>query len=137
MTRLLKAFMILFFSSAVLAGCAKQPSPPMPRYRIATQIDIYCKQEDFVIHRQYTDPKKMEAVLIYLRLLKPQGTPAVDPEKADGDLYEITVTLLDGRKNTYLQKSHRYFSKDAVNWKNIDSRKAAELYRLMRYLPSD
>ena len=109
MTRLLKAFMILFLSSAVLVGCAKQPSTPMPRYRVATQIDIYCKQEDFVIHRHYTKANKMQAVLAYLRLLKPQGTPAVDPEKADGDLYEITVTLLDGRKSIYLQSPSLLF----------------------------
>lgn len=137
MSKLFKALFVLLFFTVIFAGCVKQQTAPLPGYRIAKQIDIYCRQENFVIHRHYTDSNKMEAVLAYLRLLKPIGKPAVDPNSAEGDLYEITVTLLDGRKNTYLQKAHRYFSKDAVNWKNIDSRKAAELYRLMQYLPSD
>ena len=79
----------------------------------------------------------MEKFLLYLRLLKTEGTPIRDPETVDADVYNITVQLSDGRQKRYRQKDHRYWSCQTQPWQTIDPAQASELYRLMRNVPED
>ena len=79
----------------------------------------------------------MQSVLLYLRLLKPFGKPDTDPELVAAPVFEITVQLSDGQRHIYRQKDHRYFSKNALPWENIDPARASGLYALMRHYPSD
>ena len=130
--RLLFLFCI---SALIMPGCAQTHTPPITR--VVTQVDISCERETLLLHRHYTDPQKMESVLLYLRLLKPIGTPQPPPEISDGALYEIILSLSDGSQRHYRQLDHRYFSKDAGPWMLIDPEQAAGLYFLMQKLPSD
>ena len=79
----------------------------------------------------------MEAVLMYLRLLDPQGIAESAPVPSKKDIYKITLHLSDGNKKIYRQTGHRYFSANNGGWKCIDPQKAADLYTLMRKLPDD
>lgn len=132
-----KLFLLFCFSAVIMPGCGKNNPSAASLTRVVTQVDISCKQPHTFIERHYTDPGKMEYVLLYLRLLKPFGTAVADPEQIHHDVYRITVKLSDGTKRIYQQKAHRYFSKDARQWQMIDPAKAAGLYRLMEKIPSD
>lgn len=125
----------LCFWMLILSGC-QQKEPPTA-CRVVTQVDIFCQHEDVQIRRHYTQPQKMEYVLLYLRLLEPQGVPQIDPEQVDADVYEITVKLSDGETKVYRQKDHRYFSEGTQPWQAIDPEQASLFYRLLGQIPSD
>lgn len=137
MKKNIKIFILLCFSAVIMCGCNTNDSQPKPLTRVVTRVDISCQQENMLIQRHYTDPQKMEYVLLYLRLLKFKGKPDRDPEPLDKDVYEITVHLSDGDKRLYKQKAHRYFSRDSRPWELIDPAQASGLYLLMQKLPSD
>ena len=133
----MKRFLLLLFFlvfSATLYGC--NPDQPAVSH-IVTQVDIFCQHEDVQIRRQYTDQQKMHYVLLYLRLLKPAGTPDKDPNTLGADVYRITLQLSDGREKVYRQTAHRYFCEGNRPWRNIDPEDAANLYFLMRKVPGD
>ena len=135
MKKLCKLFILLCFCSTILSGCRKNETKPL--CRTVTAVDISCQQEDVLIQRHYTDSRKMEYVLLYLRLLEPIGTPDTDPDEVDADVYRITLQLSDGEEKIYRQKDHRYLSAGSQPWKSISPAQAAGLYQLMRSVPSD
>ncbi len=130
-------FILLCLGIFIISGCGKQDTVAAPACRVVTQVDISCQHEKGLIQRNYTDNKKMESVLLYLRLLKPFGKPETDPERVDAPVFEITVHLSDGDRRIYRQKDHRYFSKNSRPWEKIDPARASGLYALMRHYPSD
>ena len=119
---------------AAMCGCQNQRKPLC---RVVTQVDIACDHAGIPIRRHYTDTEKIEAVLIYLRLLNPGGAPAKNPDEIDADVYEITVSLSDGQKKVYRQKDHRYFREAIGSWQSVAPDRAARLYTLMRHFESD
>lgn len=137
MKKAVKMFLICCLSAIIMCGCGVNHAPPAPLCRVVTQVDISCRTKHMLIQRHYTNPDKMEYVLLYLRLLNPRGKPDTDPDQINKDVYEITVHLSDGSKKLYRQKAHRYFSRDSRPWETIDPAQAAGLYLLMQKLPSD
>ena len=134
MKKSVRLLILLCFSAIIMSGCIQNNAP---HTRVVTQVDISCQQETFQLHRHYTDPQKMEYVLLYLRLLKPMGKTDPLPDDLKRDLYEITLSMSDGTQRSYRQLAHRYLSKDAGPWRPIDPKQAAGLYFLMQKLPSD
>lgn len=137
MKKAIKLLFICCFCLFILSGCIKNDTLQKPLCRVVTQVDISCQTEHMLMQRHYTQTNKMEYVLLYLRLLKPQGKPDADPDQINKEVYEITLHLSDGSKKLYKQKAHRYFSRDSRPWETIDPAQAAGLYRLMQKLPSD
>ena len=135
MGRFLKILFLACGVSTLLWGCS--PKKSYMQSHLVTQVDISCQHKDVKFSRHYTDEQKMSYVLLYLRLLKPLGTPETDPQAIDGDECRITVQLSDGRQKIYTQKAHRYFSGTAQLWQRIDPAQAAGLYRLIQVLPAD
>ena len=136
MKKTIKWILIFCACCFIFPGCTND-TPKKALCRVVTGVDITCKKEDLLIRRHYTDTKKMEAVLLYLRLLDPQGIPDSDPQTSKKDIYRITLHLSDGNQKVYRQTAHRYFSANNGSWKCIDPKKAAGLYTLMRKLPDD
>ena len=137
MKKVVNLFFLFCFVWIIMSGCENSYAKNASTHRVVTQVDITCQHKDLLIKRHYTDSKKMESVLIYLRLLTPLTEPITDADKINADIYEITVRLSDGAQRIYRQKAHRYISKDFRAWKNVDPAHAAQLYALMRYYPSD
>lgn len=135
--KFIKLFFLFCFSAIIIPGCGKNDAQPKPLTRVVTRVDISCQKENMLIERHYTDSRKMEYVLLYLRLLKPLGKPDTDPDQLDKDIYEITVSLSDGSQKNYRQKAHKYFSWESRPWQKISPAKASGLYALMQHLPSD
>lgn len=128
-------FSMLVLILLFLGGCQKKHQLQNPR--LVTQVDISCHKEDVQILRHYTDEKKIESVLLYVRLAEDGRPAAAAGDRATGEIYKITVTRADGEITQYRQKDHRYFSRDRQSWHEIDPEQAEGLYRLIRYLPSD
>ena len=135
MKKTVTVFILFCFTSIIMSGCLAKHSPPLTK--VVTQVDISCELEDTTISRHYTDTRKMEYVLLYLRLLKRRGKPDTEPDTLNKDTYEITVGYSDGTQKTYRQKAHQYFSEGSGAWQLIDPAQAAGLYKLMEHLPSD
>lgn len=119
----------------LLAGCGRASQKPVSH--IVTAVDITCQQEDVRISRHYTKSPKMEYVLLYLRLLEATGKPETDPDTLPDPVFEITVTMADGRKQVSRQKAHRYFSRDGGPWQAMDPAQSVGLYELLAKIPSD
>ena len=133
---ILFAFLLL---PGILSGCrryhASENTTISPR--VVTQVDVICKREDTSILRSYTHPKKMETILVYLRLLEPLGKAETDPERILGDQYEIVLRFSDGRQRIYRQRANAYLSKDFQPWYRIDPEHAGVLYSILQDMPSD
>lgn len=132
-----KKIIVLFFlciSVSCLWSC-KAGNTPQPR--VVTQVDIDWSREGVPISRHYTDTEKMEAILLYLRLVRQEGPPKTNPDELDGETYRIAVSLSDGQQHIYQQKKHRYFRRDSQPWQTISAEQAARLYALMRQYQSD
>lgn len=134
MKKKINLFIVLSIAAFCMCGCQGNQRPLC---RVVTQVDIACDHEGIPIRRHYTDTEKMEAVLLHLRLLRPSGAPAIDPEALDADVYEITVSLSDGQQRIYQQKDHRYFRKGTSGWQCIAPERASRLYTLLRQYQSD
>lgn len=137
MKKAAKFFLLFCFSVIIISACSKSDTPVQISERIVTRVDVLCRQDKGRITRHYTDNKKMEAILLYLRLLHPKSPPTTLPELSEQDIYEITVHLSGGKKRVYRQTGHRYFSKDNRPWQMIDPQDAYRLYSLLRLMPDD
>ena len=134
MVRFSKLIFAIYLCTVIMCGCGKENAKPL--YQAVTQIDIVTQYKDQLIHRRYNTPNKMRPVLLYLRLLKPQGKP-IEVDNSAADIYLISISLSDGSKHYYRQASHRYLSKNNGPWKAIDPAQAAQLYSIMRSFSSD
>ena len=134
MGKIAKIFCFAVAASLVLTGCKAEKVTPGSR--VVTGVQVTFQEEDAQLFRHYTQEQKMEYVLLYLRLLKKDGIAEPQPDTARRE-YCITVTHADGSCAVYRQRAHRYFSVDGRPWENIAPAQAAELYRILRYVPSD
>ena len=134
MKRLLRSFFLVLIAAALLAGCQKD-TEPLCRY--VTQIDITCSYDGTVLQRRYTSNDKMQAVLLYLRLLR-TDIPYFDlPDNKPDAEFQIIVSLSDGVQKIYSQKDYRLFKNGQDGWMGIAPEQAADLYRLVYFFESD
>lgn len=135
----MKTFAIILLSMIVLAlpGCDSDNVEYAVPSRVATSVDITCKRPSGTIHRHYSDPGKVEAVLHYVRLLKPKGPTVLPEEAAREDLYEIVIHLHDGGCRTHLQRGNTYAALHHRYWGQIQPSLGMRLGHLMALLPSD
>ena len=118
--KLFIAFVICFS----LFGCGKQPKS----LHLVTKISV---TDGKGITRDFTEPKKMETILYYLRGLDPLGRPQTDPERIMGESYRIHIEYADGGKSIYRQRANRFLSRDSHPWQTVDPKKAAVLRPLL------
>ena len=132
--RLISFAILVLFLFPLTFGC-RQKSQPV--FRFVTQVDISFRYNDILLQRHYTSDEKIEAVLLYMRLLHTGDAPTVNPEDITTDTYGITVSFSDGTRQTHTQKAHRYFRRHGSGWQTIQPLQAAQRYELMRHYPSD
>ena len=117
----------------IFSGCSRihMPENIDPGVRMALRVDVRCTQGGEAFYRSYTQPEKLEAMLLYLNLLNPKGRAEVDPEEFSGTANEITVYLSGGGKRVYRMRCDSFLSIDARPWQNVDPEHAADLYPLL------
>lgn len=121
----------LFLAAFLLPGCHQAPKPT-PLTRVVTQA-VICMDG---IERSYSTSDSVEAILAYLRLLKPHGTPG-NMADSPGSQCDITLVYSDGSRQYFQQRDNRYFLDQDGNWKNIDESKALGLSKLFHLLTPD
>lgn len=134
-----KFIVLLLICSFLSSGCSRihTPGEQEPAQRMVVQIDVSCSQDGESIHRSYTSENKMEAMLLYLRLLKSQGPAQVNPEELLGPVSKIVVQFSNGQQRIYRLRADRFLSTDSRPWQSVDQTHAQELYKLVMLMPSD
>ena len=125
---------LLVVIMCLISGCSRAEAPVS---RVVTKIDVVCTQSNTQVIRTYKHPKKMEALLYYLRTLRYCGKADTDPEQIRGDAYHIVLTYSDGTSRVYRQRANRYLSRDARPWEQIDPRQGRSLPLLLKLMPED
>ncbi len=125
------AFLALL--SWALTGCtAKEPAQPL--CRVVTGIQVTAAQDGNITHHSYTQPKQLEAVLNYLRLLDPYVSTAIQPDTFRTNAFRIVVSYSDGASTTYHQIYNEYLQTDGGTWKRIHTGYASRLPELLQKL---
>ena len=138
MRRFITIFVIFLLIAAVFVGCGKETaSSGLGMTRVVTQIDVTCKKGESALFWQYTNQEKMEAILLYLRLLHRLGGARIDPNGVEGDHYEIVIHYASGGKRVYYQHADRYISDNYKPWEQIDPEQGKDLMLLLKSMPSD
>ncbi len=130
---------IIFLSFVFLfAGCGRQENVQQsPAPRIVTRVEISRKAADGESLHNYTDSEKIRAILLYLRLLTPQGKPDIDPDRAQGPYYEITLYYGRDASKIYRQKGNKYLSVDAKPWALVEPDQGKHIESILKNIPSD
>ena len=131
-------FILLILLCSLLSGCGRdeEASVPVPP-RLVTQVHVFGTRGHKTVQRSYSSPRKMDAILTYLRRLEPYGRPSEDPERLLGDSYKVVVVLSDGSTHTYRLRAGRYISLDCRRWKKLDETQASRLFPLLLTMKSD
>ena len=129
-------YLLLLLLPTLLSGSAlRRNSTSVPS--LVVQIDVVCRREYSTFTRHYTQPRKIEPILNYLRMLTYHGRPETDPERLAGNAYEITLYYVNGQTSTYRQRADRYLSKDGQPWEKLRPEQAGLLFPLLESTASD
>ena len=130
------AFLLLLI--VLLTGCnQEQPVETAPLCRFVTRADITCYHGGQTVYKQYTQDRKIESVLYYLRLLQDKGELGQLPRDAEGVDYEIRLFFSDGTVRSYRQKGIAFISQNQGPWRILKPRQGRKLLTLFRLLSSD
>ncbi len=129
MGKIRKKVMLLLPVIFLLSGCRSAPEPaPVP---IVTGIRVQCLESGATARWEYTDPQKMEPLLVYLASLHPYGIAERNPEQVIGKAYRIDIFMSDGANHIYRLRADRYYSKDSAPWRLVDPKQAALLPQIL------
>lgn len=134
-----KVIALLLLPALLLSGCSRWSSGPAdePQCRVVTGVAVTYENGSMHAQRQYTEAEKMRAILNYLRLIDPYGTPDEDPNQVEGSLFRIILSYSDGCQKVYLQKADRFMMVDGGQWKRINPEQATLLSEIIGQMPSD
>ena len=132
-----RSFAVIVLLSLLLTGCSNinEETPGQPN--LVTGITAVCRKGAMELTRNYSNQEKVRSVLNYLRLLKTYGPPETDPNTAEGQRIQITVTFSDGSQKIYDQWDDQYLRSDGGPWQVISSEQGQELYLLLGMMESD
>lgn len=102
---------------------------------IVTGVKVQCIHEDVHYFRNYTDSRKVEAVLNYLRLCRFAGLPEDTPPAQPDSRSVFTVFLAGGNQRIYQFLDGQYLSKDGGPWELVEL--PEETYLLLQAIPGD
>lgn len=132
-----KTVTLMLITLFLLSGCSRidQQTPGKPK--VVTKITADYFSGSVTLQRAYTDAEKMQAVLTYLRCLRPFGAAETDPETADGSRVHITLYYSDNTTKIYQQRADQYLRVDNGVWQNILPERGRELALLLGLMESD
>lgn len=128
----MKRIGILLVLAVMLTGCGRHAEIPC---RVITGVDVQYQQGGAWVERTYFQQESMEAVLNYLRMLKPEGI--VLPDDPQTINCQITVHFSDGTDKLFFQQGNIYLREGDGAWEKIDRQQAQLLYPLLLLMPSD
>lgn len=132
-----KMMILLLLLLPLLYGCSNIDQQMPGRPKVVTKVTADYVSGSITLRREYTDSEKMQAVLTYLRCLRPFGTVESDPETAEGSQVRITLLFSDDTTKTYDQRADQYLRVDQGSWQNIPPEQGRELALLLGLMESD
>lgn len=134
----MRRWMFFLIICLLVSGCTYYaPHGENHPVRVVKRIDVISTQDGSVTRFCYTDSKKMETVLHYLRNLQPDKYTPITPDTFRTDAYEIRLTLSDGTQTVYHQIYDEFLQKNGGRWKSIDRVQGATLPQMLSIMPSD
>ncbi len=130
-----KCALILILITVLLFGC-RRPDTTVQR-NVVTEIRITCQTATELIERRYTSQDKMRSVLLYIRSVSSPFSAPEEPGEEDGERVTITTISADRTTKNYSQQGMSFFREGEGNWKIIDPEKGANLWLIIKLLPSD
>ena len=131
-----KIFLILL-SLFLLSGCRKQHDDTLTPLNLTKSITINCQHRGHPLVRTYTDPDKIDVILIYLHRLS-HGNQLIFPlDHPGGDRCEITLHLWNGTVRSYELRNKDALQNYNGNWYYVEPEKANILYHLIEHIESD
>ena len=127
------AFILCFL--ALLSGCARK-TQEVP-HSVVSYADVVCTHSGEAYQLTYRHPKKLEAILNFLRTLRDQGRPEISPEQLGGDRFDIRLTMPDGTVRTHRLQDYAYFCRSGGKWEKIDPLQGRSLMILLKLMPED
>ena len=124
----MKKLAVFLWLPVLLWGCAKEEAPIGPMCRVVTQIRVSATVDGGASIKTYTQPREMESILCYLRLLEKGNRADIDPDSFRSDSYEITVYYSDGQRTTYRQLHDQLLQTDDGPWQVIEAEKMEVLF---------
>lgn len=124
----MKKLAVFLWLPLLLWGCAKEEAPIGPMCRVVTQIRVSATVDGGASIKTYTQPREMESILCYLRLLEKGNRADIDPDSFRSDSYEITVYYSDGQRTTYRQLHDQLLQTDGGPWQVIEAEKMELLF---------
>ncbi len=132
----MRKWLILVCVALCLIGCGRKNKPNV-QHNVVTEITITCQADGELIQRRYTTPDKMRAVLLYIRSVRASFDAPEEPDASEGYRVQITTVSADKTVKHYYQQGQKYFQIGEERWKIIDPEKGANLWMIIKLLPSD
>ena len=130
-----KIIVLVLLCGVLLGGCypidAEIPGHP----RVVTGITAAYESGAVTLRRSYTDSEKMQAVLTWLRCLKPYGSAEAVTE-ADSSA-TVTLHYSDSTEKVYELLAGQYLRVNGGAWQNLNPDQGQELPLLLGMLESD
>ena len=127
----------LIFALTMILLCACHRQDTTVQRNVVTEITISCHTGTQLIERHYTSQDKMRSVLLYIRSVDSPFSAQEEPGEGEGERVSITTVSADRTIKTYNQHGLRFFREGEGKWKLIDPEKGANLWLLIKLLPSD
>lgn len=105
-----------------------------PAYRVVTAVSVTVSHQAQLRHYRYTDHPRIQAVLNYLRRLKPYAPQDIAPETFRSDAFRIILHRSDGTETVYHQIADGFLQKNGGPWHRVDPAHASSLSRLLGQL---
>ena len=120
---------------ALLSGCTrkKQEIP----HSVVSRAEVVCTHAGESYTLTYRHPKKLEAILNYLRCLRYKGRPEIQPERLAGDRYDICLSMSDGSTRIHCLQDYAYLRRHGEKWEEIDPIQGRSLMVLLKLMPQD
>jgi len=127
------AFILCFL--LLLSGCGRKK--PEISHNVVSRAEVVCTQGEQTYQLTYRHPKKLEAILNFLRTLRDQGRPEISPEQLGGDRFDIRLTMPDGTVRTHRLQDYAYFCRSGGEWEKIDPIQGRSFMVLLKLMPED
>ena len=131
-----RIFLVLL-SLFLLSGCQKRHDDALTPLNLTKSITIDCQHRGYPLIRTYTDPDKIDTILIYLHRLSPGDQLTFPLAQPGGDRCAITLHLWNGTIRSYELRNKDALRNYNGNWYYVEPDKANIFYHLIQHIDSD
>ena len=137
MKRFRMGIILLVLPMFLLCSCGSGQDDTLTSLNLTQSIVINCQYRHHPFLRTYTNPEKIDVILLYLHRITPGNQRPRPTEQALGDHCEITLHLWNGTTRSYELRNKDLLRTASGNWYDAEPEKANILYHLIQHIESD